>query len=401
MKKNQNSKAFLLLLTGALTGFGPFMTDFYLPAFPQLQEYFGTTISLVQLSLTFGMIGLAGGQLIFGPLSDKFGRSTPLDISLVLFVLSTVVCLLSKNIHCFLFFRLLQGISAGGGVVIARSIAVDVYSGRELSRFFSILAAIQGVAPISAPILGGILLSMTDWHGIFGILLLFGLVLLATTLVFRESLPISKRIRNTKTAFNAYLPILKNRQFMRYVLTQAFAFAVLFAYIAASPFIFQQHYQLSPALYSLCFALNAGCAMIGSFWAGRFKDEQKGLVHATQVFACISVITAAALIGQLSFVVVESCLLCLSISFGSIMPPTTSLALNLERKNSGNASAVLGFVQFLFGALVSPLVGIGNVLSTTGIIIGAGSLLTLLICPKVSTELKLKTLGDNSGVLLK
>lgn len=239
MKKKQNSKAFLLLFTGVLTGFGPFMTDFYLPAFPQLQEYFGTTVSLVQFSLTWGMIGLAGGQLIFGPMSDKYGRSRPLDIALVVFVLSTILCILSKNIYWFLFFRLLQGISAGGGVVIARSIAVDLFAGKELSRFFSLLAAIQGVAPIAAPILGGVLLNVTDWRGVFGLLLLLGFLLLVATLIFRESLPKVKRILHTWGAFKAYLPILRNRLFMRYVLTQSVAFAVMFTYIASSPFIFR------------------------------------------------------------------------------------------------------------------------------------------------------------------
>lgn len=385
MKKKQNSKAFLLLFTGVLTGFGPFMTDFYLPAFPQLQEYFGTTVSLVQFSLTWGMIGLAGGQLIFGPMSDKYGRSRPLDIALVVFVLSTILCILSKNIYWFLFFRLLQGISAGGGVVIARSIAVDLFAGKELSRFFSLLAAIQGVAPIAAPILGGVLLNVTDWRGVFGLLLLLGFLLLVATLIFRESLPKVKRILHTWGAFKAYLPILRNRLFMRYVLTQSVAFAVMFTYIASSPFIFQVHYHLSPALYSLCFGLNAACAMIGSFWAGRFKDERKGLIRSVQVFTGVCLITALALMGQFPFMVVEGCLILLAVGFGCIMPPTTSLALDMERNNSGNASAILGFAQFLFGAVVSPLVGIGEVLTTTGILIILASVVTLIICPKVKS----------------
>lgn len=383
MKRRQNTKAFLLLFTGMLTGFGPFMTDFYLPAFPQLQTYFGTTISFIQLSLTFGMIGLAGGQLIFGPLSDKYGRRNQLVISLGIFVFSTLICMLSGNIHLFLLFRLLQGISAGGGVVIARSVAVDLYEGRELSRFFSLLAAIQGVAPIVAPILGGLLLNIMDWRGIFGILLLLGVFLLtASTFQFRESLPLQRRITDLRQVFKAYLPILRNKRFMRYVLTQSTAFAVLFAYIAASPFIFQSHYRLSPTWYSLCFALNAGCAMMGSFLVARFPDERKALIRSTQVFAGVSVLTAFLLIAQLPLWTVEGALILLSVSFGCIMPPTTSLALDMERNNSGNASAVLGFSQFLFGAVVSPLVGIGDVLVSTGLIIGCMSLLTWWICPK-------------------
>lgn len=391
MVKNRNSKLFLLLFTGSLTAFGPVMTDLYLPAFPQIQEYFGTSVSLVQLSLTFGMLGLALGQLFLGPISDKYGRVRPLAVALGVFSLATVACIFSSTIYYFLFFRLLQGVFGAGCVVIARSVIVDLYSGRELSSFFALLAGIQGIAPIAAPILGGILMNVTDWRGIFVFLFAFGILLFLATFMFRESHPREKRIQEkTFSALKRFVPILKNQKFMRYVLTQSFAFGVFFAYIAASPFIFQAHYQLSPTLYSLCFGANAFCIMIGSLLVTFFKNEQKVLSRATRLFMVLSIFTAGALIMELSFFVVEGMFALLALCFGSIMPPTTSLALDLERENSGCASAILGFFQFLFGSLVSPLVGIGNLFVTTGIIIFVCSFMTFLLCPRAGREVKAK-----------
>ena len=152
MDQIRNSKLYLLMVVGAISALGPFVTDFYLPSLPALTGYFTTTASLVQLSLTFSMIGLAVGQLFIGPMSDHYGRKQPLVWSMVVFCLATTGCLLSPNIHTFLAFRLLQGLAGAGGVVISKSIASDLYEGPELARFFSMLSAVQGLAPICAPV---------------------------------------------------------------------------------------------------------------------------------------------------------------------------------------------------------------------------------------------------------
>ena len=229
MKTERNSKLYILIFTGIVSAFGPFVTDFYLPALPALSGYFDTTASLVQLSLTFSMIGLAVGQLIIGPLSDKYGRKSPLMVSLVVFCLSTLGCLYSPGIYAFLFFRLLQGFSGAGGVVISRSIALDLYGGKELTRFFSMLSCVQGLAPVCAPVLGGILLEVMDWKGIFWVLLVIGMALIASLHFFKESLDAEIRQKGSIfSTFKHYLPVLRNRQFMRYVLVQAFAMGVMF-----------------------------------------------------------------------------------------------------------------------------------------------------------------------------
>lgn len=369
MKTERNSKLYILIFTGIVSAFGPFVTDFYLPALPALSEYFDTTASLVQLSLTFSMIGLAVGQLIIGPLSDKYGRKSPLMVSLVVFCISTLGCLYSPGIYAFLFFRLLQGFSGAGGVVISRSIALDLYGGKELTRFFSMLSCVQGLAPVCAPVLGGILLEVMDWKGIFWVLLVIGMALIASLHFFKESLDAEIRQKGSIfSTFKHYLPVLRNRQFMRYVLVQAFAMGVMFTYIAASPFIFQNHFSTSPLFYSFCFGVNALGIMLGSLAVSHFRNARTALRTGVIGFAWMSLPVAAALVFSPSVWVVEVLLFFFLIFLGLILPSSTTLALDLERKNSGNASALLGFLIFLFGGVLSPLTGMGNMLCTTGMI---------------------------------
>lgn len=369
MDQIRNSKLYLLMVVGAISALGPFVTDFYLPSLPALAGYFTTTASLVQLSLTFSMIGLAVGQLFIGPMSDRYGRKQPLVWSMVVFCLATTGCLLSPNIHTFLAFRLLQGLAGAGGVVISKSIASDLYEGPELARFFSMLSAVQGLAPICAPVLGGILLEYTDWRGIFVVLLGVGILLTLVLLRFRESLATEKRTTGgIGTTFRNYIPVLRNRRFMEYVMVQAFAMGVMFAYIAASPFIFQQHFGLSPLTYSLCFGVNALAVMAGSLAVAKFRKPARALAIGVRGFLAAGCLVAASLVWG-SVGIVEAALLVMLFFLGLILPSSTTLALELERHDAGNASAVLGFLMFLVGGILSPLTGWRNILYSTAIII--------------------------------
>lgn len=368
-EKTRNSELYLLLMVGAISAFGPFVTDFYLPALPSLNEYFHTTASLVQLSLTFSMVGLAVGQLVIGPLSDKYGRKSPLLLSLVAFSVSTLGCLYAPDIYWFIFFRLIQGLAGAGGLVISKSIATDLYEGKELTRFFSMLSSVQGLAPICAPVLGGFLLEVTNWKGIFWILFVIGLALLVTLLFFKESLPLAARREGSVwVAFRCYVPVLGHGRFMCYVLVQAFAMGVMFTYIAASPFIFQSHYGLSPVAYSLCFGANAVAVMLGSLTVSFFRSATQAMRVGVVGFGLISLLVASVLISGAPVMIVEGCLFVFMIFLGLILPSSTMLALDLERANSGNASAVLGFLMFLFGGVLSPLTGLGDMLQTTSLI---------------------------------
>ena len=375
--RKYNSRRFVLVFAALLSAFGPFMTDLYLPAFPELMEYFGTTTSLIQLSLTFGVIGLAAGQLVIGPLSDKYGRRRPLILSLTVFVVSTLICLLCRDVITFICFRLLQGIAAAGGVVISRSIAVDLYEGKEFTRFFAMLSAVQGLAPIVAPIAGGLLLGITDWRGIFAVLLLIGVAILAAAFRFRESLPEERRQTGSVLAtFANFRSVLGNKHFVCYMLIQSFAMGVLFAYISSSPFIFQTEYGLTPVMYSVCFAFNGLAIMTGNLIGPRFGSEERALGIGACCLLIASLVLAVCLMGGWSVVAIEIGFLVLLFCVGMVLPTSTSLALALERKNSGNASAMLGFFQFTFAGLVAPLVGLGEVSVATSWVIAIASCAT-------------------------
>ena len=272
-----NSKLFILILLGMLTAFGPFVTDMYLPSLPAMGEYFNTSSSMVQLGLTTSMIGLAVGQIFFGPLSDRYGRRIPLQVAMWLFIVSTVLCLFAQDIHQFVTFRLIQGIAGAGGIVIARSIATDKFSGKELAKMLAIIGAINGIAPVVAPIIGGVFTEAIGWQGIFGILLVLGMLLLAGCMRFRESLPAEKRLA-TKWAdtFNSFKVVLRNKQYICYVLQLAFAQGVLFAYIASSPFIIQQHYGYSPFAFSVCFSINAIAIGGAAAFSVKFRRPENG-----------------------------------------------------------------------------------------------------------------------------
>lgn len=377
-KEKTNSKLYILLMVGIISAFGPFVTDFYLPSFPSLMEYFDTTASRVQLSLTFSMVGLAVGQLFIGPLSDKYGRKTPLITSLVVFCLSTLGCLFASNIYAFIAFRLLQGLSGAGGVVISKSIATDLYEDRELAKFYSMLSSVQGLAPICAPVLGGFMMGWTDWKGIFWTLFLIGVLLIVLVSFFIESLDKDKRLKGgILSTFAHYQPVMRNGQFMRYVMVQAFAMSVMFSYIAASPFIFQVHFGASPQVYGICFGMNAVAIMMGSLLVGKMKDTRRTLLKGCICFATASLLVGAALVYGTGMLEVEAALFVLLFCLGMILPTSTTLALDMERQNSGIASALLGFLTFFFGGILSPLTGMGNMIHTTGGIIIACSIATL------------------------
>lgn len=386
--KNENSKLYILLMVGIVSAFGPFVTDFYLPSFPSLMAYFCTTASRVQLSLTFSMIGLAVGQLLIGPFSDKYGRKKPLIASLVVFCLSTLGCLYSNNIHTFIIFRLLQGLAGAGGVVISKSIATDLYEGRQLAGFYSMLSAVQGIAPICAPVLGGFLMAVTDWKGIFWVLLAIGILLIVCLLFFVESLDKDNRLKGgILSTFALYKPVVGNTLFMRYVLVQAFAMGVMFSYISASPFIFQVHFGSSPQVYGLCFGMNAIAIMMGSLLVGKARNAKKALQLGCMCFAVASLFVGMALIHGNSIYLVEAALFLLLFFLGMILPTSTTLALDMERQNSGVASALLGFLMFVFGGVLSPITGMGNMIYTTSAIIVICSFATLYYSIKASKQI--------------
>lgn len=375
----RNSRVYLLIVLACLSAFGPFITDFYLPALPKIQELFHSSETYVQLSITCSLLGLGLGQLVMGPFSDMYGRKSVLLVSLFLFVLSTIACIFSWDIGSFIVFRLLQGIAASGGVVISRSVVADLFRGEELAKFYAMLGAIHGLAPICAPVLGGIMLEFTQWRGIFVALLGIGLALLIAVLFFHESLPLENRLKGKIYESFSFLGIIKNRTFMLYTAINAVAMGFMFSFIASSSFIFENHFGLSELQYGFCFGGAALGLTIGASVTPLFKSERKALKTGIVGFFVLGLITSAIVLWHGNMWIMESSIVLTLVFLGMILPSATALAMEMERKNAGNASAVLGFSLFAFGGIVSPLTGLGDIFVCTSAVM-ASSASFLAIC---------------------
>ena len=374
-----NSKLFLVLLLGVLSAFGPFVVDLYLPSLPQLASFFETSASMTQLTLTTAMIGLAVGQLLLGPLSDKFGRKIPLIISLVIYIISTVLIVYAPNIEAMIVLRVIQGLSSAGSVVISRAVATDLYRGREMTRFFGLLMTINGLAPIISPILGSLLLEYISWKGVFVFLALIGVIVLLFCFRLKESLNVENRLQGSIfSTFSTFGLIIKNRLFMSYVGIESFLLGAMFAYIAASPFILQSFYGLSSFAFSLCFGANGSALVIGSN-VGSKMPNRKALAIGVFAFVGATLYTIAVLIIQPHWLFVEIGFFAMLLLMGMTFPAISSLAMESERQYAGSASALLGFAPFFLGGVVSPLVGIGNIFYSTALVILACSVLALVI----------------------
>lgn len=374
-----NSKTFLLILLGMLTAFGPFVTDMYLPTLPAMTGYFHTSSSLVQMGLTTSMIGLAVGQLFFGPLSDKYGRRLPLLLALWLFLIATLLCIFATNISQFIAMRFLQGIAGAGGIVISRSVATDRFAGQDLARMLALIGAVNGVAPVVAPIVGGTCSDSIGWRGIFCILLVLGLLLLAGGYRLRETLPAERRSQvGWGDLIRSFGTVARNRRYRAYMLQLGFAQGVLFANIASSPFIVQQHYGFSAFEFSICFAVNAIAIGTAAALSVRFRSPEQSTHTGCIGMLLFSVAEAAALASGCGFWVYEGLLFALLFSMGLTFTSSTALAMDAAREQAGTASALLGAICFAFGGLVSPLVGMGNTLLSTGAVFVACALCSWL-----------------------
>lgn len=383
---------FVPITLGMLTAFGPFVTDFYLPVLPEMAESFSTSPSLVSMSLTAGMLGLAIGQVLIGPLTDKYGRKRILVMSMMLFAVASVLCILSPTIFVFNLMRLFQGLAGAGGIVISKSMATDMYSGRELANFMALLGAINGIAPVFAPVIGGTMANFASWQGVFCLLLAVGVILMVCSMLLKESLPPSQRMR--KSVIRVYgnlFKVFRNPLFTLStvsMMTSAFAF---FAYIASSPFILQQIYRLSPFHFSLCFGVNALMIGIGSGMCTLFRSQASALKCGAIDFLIATILVSFFLITNMPLVLLMGAYIYMLLSFGLMQPAVTAIALDSERENAGAASAIFGASMFLAGALSSPLVGLGSITHSSSIVIIAGALACLLVTLPLCQRLRRKS----------
>lgn len=355
----------LLAIVGSLSALGPLSIDMYLPGLPQLAADLSASASQAQLTLTTFLVGLAGGQLVAGPLSDRLGRRPPLIAGLLLYTVASLGCAVAGDIWTFAGLRALQGLGGAAGVVIGRAIVRDHFEGSALARAFAFAMLVNGLAPILAPIVGAQLLPIAGWRGSFVVLAAIG-ALLTLVIVTRlaESLPeVRRQAGGVGTVARAYAGLLVDRVFMGHALTVALGFAAMFGYISASPFIVQELYGESPQAFSLLFGVNALGIMAGTqtsgLLVGRYGPRRilrVGLVSIS-LGGMILVAGAASGVGlwaiALGFFVVVT-------SYGAIAPNGIALAMADQPHQAGSAAALMGAIQFLVASLAAPLVGLGG-----------------------------------------
>ena len=354
-----------VVVLGLLSTFGPLSLDLYLPALPQLADDLGASASLAQLSITACLVGLAVGQLVAGPLSDRLGRRRPLIVGLVAFLLASVACALAPSAAVLVLLRLVQGLAGAAGIVISRAIARDLYSGRALMIFFSRLLLVAGLAPVIAPVLGGQLTRIMTWRGIFGVLAGFGAVLLLAGLFgLKETLPPERRIVGSfRRTLQGYNTLLHDRFFVGCALSSGLAGASMFAYIAGSTFVLQRIYGMSPQGFSLVF----GCISLGLVAAAQGGARLALIWPLPRVLGfglTINLLGATALlitvISGLPLGALIGALVIMVCAVGLIFPTANALAMADYPDLAGTASSLQGLSQFVFGAVAAPLVGIAG-----------------------------------------
>ncbi|WP_188207927.1 multidrug effflux MFS transporter [Alkalibacillus aidingensis] len=389
MKKN---KFRLLLMLGALTAMVPLTIDMYLPAFPVLTDELNTTVSLTQISLTASLLGIAFGQLVVGTLSDVHGRKKPLVISIIVFIIASIICAIALNIWVLIMFRFIQGFAGAGGIVISRSIIRDLYDGKSMTKMFSLLILVMGLAPILAPMIGGQVLTFTSWRGIFVILAIFGgLLALVTTFRLKETLSVEHRsVGGLKNSFSIFVRLTKQRTFMAFALIQGFTAAYLFSYISGSSFILQDIFALTPQTYGIVFAVNALGFITLSQVTGRLVDyvkEERLLIVGFGIALTGGTFLLIASLIQGGMTPVLIGLFFVISSVGVINPTSLSLAMQSQTKNVGSAAALLGLFQFIFGGIAAPIVGLAG---TESVLPLALIIITCQFCTIISYMLMVK-----------
>lgn len=385
-RHNQDKHSLLfIIILGMLTAIGPLAIDMFLPGLPELKNDFNTTTANAQLTLSFFMIGLGIGNLFVGPISDSVGRKKPLIIVMTIFTLASLGIIFVHSIWLMIILRLLQGITGGGAAVISRAIASDLYKGNELTKFLSLLMLVNGVAPVIAPALGGIILSVAVWRVVFVILTIFGILMVMGSLTkIPESLSLEYRDSSgIKVIFQNFKSLLGTPRFVLPMLIQGVSFILLFSYISASPFLVQKIYGVSPLHFSWMFAGIGITLIISSQLTGKLVDY----IHTQtllRLLTCIQIIgvciVSLTLIQHGPFIF-------LVIGFITLVAPVTgvatlgfSIAMEESTTGNGSASSLLGLVQFLFGGIVTPLVNVkGEYNSTPYLTIIISAIVILII----------------------
>ena len=382
----------LVVLLGALSAFGPLSVDFYLPGLPRLTTHFAAPPWQGQLTLTGCILGLAFGQVAFGPLSDRFGRRPPLLGGLVVYCAASLACALAPSMTALIVFRLAQGAAGSAGIVVARSVVRDLADGEAAIRLFSVIILVTGVVPALAPAIGGVLLRITDWRGLFGVLAAIdATILLAVLFGLQETLPQVRR-RAGGHGVSMLAALLRDRFFVGYSVVLGLSFGAMFSYISGSSFVLETIYGVSPQLYGVVFGMNAvglvACSQLNRSLAGRLSPVTVLRVGVVGQSAAGAALLAIVVVGGVGLPGVLPCLFVTVAMIGLIAPNATALALTDYPHAAGSASALLGAFQFAIGAAAAPLVGAAGLtavpMGLTMTIFGVAALIAERIARRVA-----------------
>ena len=364
----------LVALLGALSMFAPLCTDMYLPALPTMAHSLHASAAALNLTLTASMLGLGCGQLLSGPLSDAYGRRRPVLAGLVVYTASSAGCALCNDVWTLSAVRLLQGAAGAAGIVVGRAIVRDLFEGVEAARLFSRLMIVIGLAPILAPLIGGQLLHVTDWRGIFVTLAAGGALLLAVCLrALPETLPVSLRHHGGGAASMRLMRgLLRDRRFAGLTVIQGLFFAALFSYIAGSSFALENVFGVSPQLFGAIFGVNAlglvAASQLGARYVGRVGPRRLATIGLCGA-AVTGAVLLVAVLAHAGLWVVLPCFFSLMVNYGFVGPNLTALAMAVHPRSAGGASALIGSIQFSAGAAVAPLVGVAGTRSAVPMVV--------------------------------
>lgn len=386
-QKITNNRTVILFILGLLSAVGPFSIDMYLPAFQTIAADFETSVDRVQLSLTSFFVGIAFGQLIYGPLLDRFGRKKPLLVGLLIYIMATFFCILTRDIEHLIVLRFMQALGSCAGMVASRAMIQDYYEPREAARVFSLLMLVIAISPILAPSAGAFLLSHWDWHYIFGSLLVIGvIILIATFFYLPESYSGNKDFSLRPTAIiGKFWQVFTNKTFLSYCLVGSIASSGLYAYLAGSSFVMQQYFGLSQTEYGLAFAFVASAMIVATqinrVLLKRWSSPQISKIANLWQSVIAVIMIGCLMTGTLSFPVLLSLIFCYLLGHGFIFPNTSAMALSPFKVLAGSASALLGCVQMAIGALTSGLVSFfhNNTPYPMVVVMGAAAVISLCI----------------------
>ena len=354
----------LILILGSLTALGPFSIDMYLPGFSNIAKDLNTSVAKVSMSLSSYFIGISAGQLLYGPLLDRFGRKKPLFIGLMVYILASLGCVYVTDIDSFIFLRFIQAIGSCAATVASVAMVRDLFPVKDIPKVFSLLMLVLGLSPMLAPTIGGYVTQDFGWHIVFFILFCMGIAILIASQVglpnsYKPDISISLK---PKPIISNFLKVLKEPQFYTYAFTGAIAFSGLFTYVAASPIIFMDIYHVDAKTYGWIFAFMSvsfiGSSQLNSVLLKRFSSEQMifaALILQSLITIVFLILSVNNLLGLYTTIVMLFLFLgCLGIS----NPNTAGLTMAPFAKNAGSASALMGAIQLGLGALASFAVGI-------------------------------------------